>query len=75
MRIEEDALGANIGDKILDSEKNIIGTVVRTGGIDNYDLIYVDFGTKRKGKSCLRRICPMDDAQIEGRYHRIKEED
>ena len=73
MKIEETALCAQVGDKILDSKTNTIGTVVEEDSIGNYDLIYVNFGTKRNGKRCLRRICPIDDAQVEGRYHLIKE--
>ena len=65
----ESALFAKMGDKIKDTKRNKIGEVVGTGQSGNYGIIYVDFG---KGR---RRIDPMDDAQIEGRYHLLKEED
>ena len=63
----ESALFAKVGDKIKDTKRNKIGEVVGTGQNGNYDIIYVDFG---KGR---RRIDPMDDAQIEGRYHLLEE--
>lgn len=55
-------LGAKIGDKILDTKTGKTGEVKKEGQVDNYNLIYVDFG------SGLRKINPMDDAQTEGRY-------
>lgn len=55
-------LGAKVGDKILDTKTGKVGEVKKEGQVDNYDLIYVDFGSK------LRKINPMDDAQTEGRY-------
>lgn len=55
-------LGAKVGDKILDTKTGKVGEVKKESQVDNYDLIYVDFG------SGLRKINPMDDAQIEGRY-------
>lgn len=55
-------LGAKVGDKILDTKTGKIGEVKKEGQVDNYDLIYVDFGNG------LRKINPMDDAQTEGRY-------
>lgn len=64
----ESALFAKMGDKIKDTKRNKIGEVVGTGQSGNYDIIYVDFGRGR------RRIDPMDDAQIEGRYHLLTEE-
>lgn len=64
----ESALFAKVGDKIKDTKRNKIGEVVGTGQSGNYDIIYVDFGRGR------RRIDPMDDAQIEGRYHLLTEE-
>ena len=64
----DNALCAKMGDKIKDTKRNKVGEVVGTGQNGNYDIIYVDFG---KGR---RRIVPMDDAQIEGRYHLLKEE-
>ena len=64
----ESALFAKVGDKIKDTKRNKIGEVVGTRQSGNYDIIYVDFGRGR------RRIDPMDDAQIEGRYHLLTEE-
>lgn len=65
----ETAIGAQMNDSIKDTKTNKIGKVVGTGQSGNYDIIYVDFGRGR------RRIVPMDDAQVEGRYHLLKEED
>lgn len=62
------AICAEIGDKIKDTKTNKIGEVVGTGQSGNYSIIYVKFG------GGIRRIVPMDDAQIEGRYHLLKEE-
>lgn len=55
-------LGAKKGDKILDTKTGKIGEVKKEGQVDNYNLIYVDFGNG------LRKINPMDDAQTKGRY-------
>lgn len=55
-------LGAKVGDKILDTKTGKVGEVKKESQVDNYDLIYVDFG------SGLKKINPMDDAQTEGRY-------
>lgn len=65
----DNTIGAKMGDKIKDTKRNKIGEVVGTGQSGNYDIIYVNFG---RG---WRRIVPMDDAQIEGRYHLLKMEE
>lgn len=62
-------LGAKKGDKILDTKTGKIGEVKKEGQVDNYNLIYVDFGNG------LRKINPMDDAQTKGRYQFADEDD
>lgn len=62
------ALCAEMGDKIKDTKTNKIGEVVGTGYSGNYSIIFVNFGRS------VRRIVPMHDAQVEGRYHLLKEE-
>lgn len=61
-------LGAKIGDKIKDTKTGKIGEVKKIGQSGNNDLIYVDFGNG------LRKINPMDDAQVEGRYEIVLDE-
>ena len=56
-------IGAKPGDKIVDTKTGKTGTVVKEGQSGNYDIVYVDFGGAN-----LRRINPMDDAQVAGRY-------
>lgn len=60
--LDTGVLGAKVGDKILDTKTGKVGEVKKESQVDNYDLIYVDFG------SGLKKINPMDDAQTEGRY-------
>ena len=66
MKTKSDAFGAKLGDSILDTKRNKVGVVEKEGQSGNYSIIYVNFG---RG---LRRINPLDDAQVEGRYKLIE---
>lgn len=62
------ALGAKVGDTIIDTKTGKEGKVQKVGTSGNYSILNVDFGDGR-----LRRINPMDDAQTTGRYSLKKE--
>ena len=67
IKLEDNCLGAHINDEIYDNNKKVIGKVINTGQSGNYDILYVAFPSCPKG----RRINPMDDAQIRGRYQKV----
>ena len=67
LNLENNALFANVGDKIYDKSKDRVGDVVKTGNSGNYGLVYVDFHDGSK----LLKINPMDDAQRRGRFYRV----
>lgn len=67
IKLAANCLGAHINDEIYDNNKKVIGKVINIGQSGNYDILYVAFPSCPKG----RRINPMDDAQIQGRYQKV----
>ena len=58
-----------ISDLIQNKSKDRVGEVVKVGRSGNYDILYVDFNDGSK----LVRVNPMDDAQVKGRFYRVKD--
>lgn len=67
VKLEANALGAKVGDWILDAKTLEVGKVIKEGRIGNYDIIYVKF--KRKKNPV--RVKVMDDAQCTGRFYKL----